>query len=166
MELQGSHTYTAPIEAVVAMLGDAEATTTKYTGMGHRDVQIAECGETDGVLRIRSSRVVDVDLPGFAKKVLKPTNTMAQTDEWRPRGDGSWDGTFDVDVQGSPIHISGTMRLVPGDGTTTHEVKISVEVKVPMIGGKIADWAGKNDVRRTLDAEFAAGDAWLAAHGA
>jgi len=25
-------------------------------------------------------------------------------------------------------------------------------------------WAGKNDVKRTLDAEFAFGDTWLADH--
>jgi hypothetical protein len=39
-------------------------------------------------------------------------------------------------------------------------------VKVPLVGGKIADWAGKNDVPRTLDAEFAFGDTWLADHPA
>ena len=56
------------------------------------------------------------------------------------------------------------MRLAPGDGTCTHDVTITMNVKVPIVGGKIADWAGKNDVKRTLDAEFGFGDEWLAAH--
>jgi len=164
MDVQGSHTYQAPIEAVLEMLGNADATVAKYDGMGHRDVQVLEHAAADDGIRIRSSRVVDVDLPGFAKKVLKPTNTMVQTDEWQPADNGSWNGTFSVEVQGAPIQLGGTMRLVPGDATTTHDVTITVNVKVPIVGGRIADWAGKNDVRRTLDQEFAFGDRWLAEH--
>ncbi len=128
--------------------------------MGHRDVTILECVRTSDSLRVRSSRVVDVELPSFAKKVLKPTNTMVQTDEWRAEG-ASWVGAFEVDVQGAPVKIKGTMRLDPSDGHCTHHVTIAMDVKVPLVGGKIADWVGKNDAARTLAAEFAAGDDWL-----
>ncbi|MGZ4704491.1 MAG: DUF2505 domain-containing protein [Acidimicrobiales bacterium] len=164
MELTGTHTYAASIDAVLAMLADAEATAAKYESMGHRDVEIIDCSHIDGTLHVESSRVVDVDLPGFAKKVLKPTNTMHQNDEWHEVGDGSWEGVFGVEVVGAPIQLSGVMRLVPGDDTCTHDVTITMNVKVPLVGGKIADWAGKNDVKRTLDAEFAFGDRWLAEH--
>ena len=164
MDVVGSHTYTAPIEAVVAMLRDRDATVAKYEGMGHRNVAIVACSGDEAHVRIESSRVVDVDLPGFAKKVLKPTNTMHQTDEWTTAPGGGWDGTFTVEVQGSPVHLSGTMRLTPAPDTCTEDITVSVTVKVPLIGGKIADWAAKNDVKRTLDAEFSFGDAWLAEH--
>ena len=164
MDVTGSHKYAAPIGAVIAMLRSPEATVAKFEGMGHRDVELLECAEDDGVLRIRSSRVVDAELPGFAKRVLKPTNAMRQTDEWHEQPDGSWAGTFDVDVQGAPIHINGTMRLRAEGTDCRHDVTITVKVNVPLVGGKIADWAAKTDVRRTLDAEFAFGDAWLAEH--
>ena len=160
MKLEGSHDYAAPLADVLAMLRDEAATIAKYESMGHRDVEIVECTGDDTTLRIVSSRVVDVDLPGFAKKVLKPTNTMRQTDDWHEAG-GRWDGTFDVAVQGAPVHISGAMHLTTDGTTTTHAVTIDVAVKVPLVGGKIADWVGKNDVRKTLDAEFAFGDRWL-----
>ncbi|MGZ6994912.1 MAG: DUF2505 family protein, partial [Acidimicrobiia bacterium] len=81
MKLEGSHVYSVPVDAVIAMLRDESATVDKYEGMGHRDVQILELAADDRTLRIVSSRVVDVELPGFAKKALKPTNTMIQTDE-------------------------------------------------------------------------------------
>jgi hypothetical protein len=164
MDVKGSHTYDAPIEAVLAMLRDPAATVAKYEGMGHRDVEILSCDGDDTKLRIESSRVVDVDLPGFARKVLKPTNTMHQVDEWTVSGDGGWDGTFDVEVRGAPIHLSGTMRLSPGAGTCTEDITVGVSVKVPLIGGKIADWAAKNDVQRSLDGEFAFNERWLAEH--
>jgi hypothetical protein len=155
MRLEGSHVYPVPVEAVLAMLRDESATVDKYESMGHREVQILELVADDDTLRIVSSRLVDVELPGFAKKALKPTNTMKQTDEWHREGDGSWSGTFDVDVQGSPVHISGTMGLAPDADGSRHDVALDLQVKIPIIGGKVADWVGKNDGQRTLDAEFA-----------
>jgi len=162
MKLDGSHTYPVPVDGVIAMLRDESATVEKYEGMGHRDVEIRELVAGGDTLRIVSSRLVDVDLPGFAKKALKPTNTMIQTDEWRRGPDGSWSGTFDVDVKGSPAHISGVMSLVPDGAGSKHAVTIDFQVKVPLVGGKIADWLGKKDVQRTLDAEFAFNDSRLA----
>ena len=110
MRIEGSHVYPVPVDTVIAMFHDEAATVGRYESMGHRDVQILEFAADDGTVRIVSSRVVDVDLPGFAKKALTPTNTMKQTDEWQRRGDGSWAGTFAVDVQGAPVRIDGTME--------------------------------------------------------
>ena len=158
MRIEGSHVYSVPVDAVIAMLRDESATVDKYESMGHREVKILELAADDDTLRIVSTRLVDVDLPGFAKKALKPTNTMKQTDEWRRQPDGSWSGTFDVDVQGAPVHIDGTMSLAAEAGGARHDVMLDFQVKIPIVGGKIADWAGKNEGRKTLDAEFAFND--------
>ena len=85
MRIVGSHVYSVPVDAVIAMLRDESATVEKYESMGHRDVTILELAADDDTLRIVSSRLVDVELPGFAKKALKPTNTMKQSDEWHRR---------------------------------------------------------------------------------
>jgi hypothetical protein len=155
MKLEGSQVYPVPVDVVIAMFRDETATVARYESMGHRDVQVLELTADDDAVRIVSSRVVDVELPGFAKKALKPTNTMKQTDEWHRQSDGSWSGTFTVDVQGAPVRIDGTMKLAPeGDGSR-HEVTLDLQVKIPLIGGKVADWVGKNDAQRTLDSEFA-----------
>jgi hypothetical protein len=164
MDLSGSHTYEAPVEAVIAMLGDHEAAIAMFQSMNHRDVEILEREAREGFLRIRSSQVVDVNLPGFAKKVMKPTNTVIETDEWHRQEDGSWRGTLDVEVKGAPMHISGTMSLIPSDGKCVHEANITVDVNVPIIGGRIADWAGKNEARQNLDDQFAFNTQWLAHH--
>lgn len=164
MQLTRTHEYDAPLERVVEALGDVDAIVVKYEGMGHRDVEVLELEPGPSSLHVLTSRVVDVDLPGFAKKVLKPTNTMVQRDEWSAEPDGSWTGTFDVEVQGSPVHVSGAMRLVPAGERCTEEITVDVTVKVPLIGGKIADWAAKNDVARSLEMEFELTDHWLAEH--
>ena len=88
---------------------------------------------------IRTSRTVDVDLPGFARKVLKPTNTMIQTDTWSARDvDGARDGDFEIEVKGAPVNVSGQMRIEPtASGGTRHTVDGKLDVKVPLIGGKV-----------------------------
>lgn len=164
MDVSDTHTYEAPVDAVLSMFGDPEAIVARYEGMGHRDVEVLECARTDASLVVRTTRVVEVDLPGFARKVLSPTNTMVQTDRWTAAGDGTWDGTVEVEVKGAPVQMSGTMRLTPDGDATQMDLTLSMSVKVPLVGGKIADWAGKNDVPATMAAEFAAGDAWLADH--
>ncbi len=160
--VHGSRTYPVSIDAFIAMLRDPDATVAKYAGMGHEQIEVVQCGDVDGELRVETNRVVTVDLPGFAKKVLQPTNRMHQVDVWRQESDDAWSGSFDVEVHGAPIRLTGVLSL-RGDGdTTTQDVTIEVTVKVPLIGGKIADWAAGNDVRRTLDAEFDHNARWLA----
>ncbi len=123
MDIKGSGSYGAPVEAVIGMLSDRQVTVAKYESMSYRDVKVLECEAHSDSLRVVSTRVVDVDLASFATRVLKPSNTMRQTDQWRRRGDGSWEGTFDVEVQGAPIHIFGTMNLAPLDGQTVHDIQ-------------------------------------------
>ena len=63
------------------------------------------------------------------------------------------------------MNIAGTMKLTPESGGARHEVALDMQVKIPIIGGKIADWVGKNDGQRTLDAEFAFNDQRLGGGG-
>lgn len=163
MDFHDVHTFDAPIGEVWAMFSDVQSHVRKFEGMGHRDIEVLESTVTDDSLRIVIRRVVDVDLPGFAKRVLKPTNTVTTTDEWHRRDDGSFEGTQHVDTAGAPVTISASTRLTPSGEQTTYAVDVHVEVKVPLIGGKLADWA-KGMVRDQLDQEFAAGDTWLAEH--
>jgi len=101
-------------------------------------------------------RTVDIEgLPGFATKVIKPTNTMEQIDRWdAPDTDGSHNGTFTIEVKGAPVKVAGNMSLEPtADGGTRHTVNGKLDVKVPLIGGKIAAWA-EGPSQQRLDAEY------------
>ena len=163
MELTGSHHYAAPADSVIDVFATEDAVRARYEGMGHREVEVQRIDRGDGTLTVVSRRVVDIDLPGFARKVLQPTNTMTQTDAWAEDPDG-WIGTVAVEVVGAPVQLSGRMRLVDAGSGSDCTVTLTLNVKVPLIGGKIADWAGKNDALTTMHAEFAATDTWLADH--
>lgn len=164
MDVTAKHTFEHPIEKVWAMFADQDSHVAKFEGMGHRDIKVLDY-ESDGTnVLIKVSRVVDVDLPGFAKKVLKPTSTVESTDKWRDNGDGTYGGTFVAEPHGQPVEVKGTTSLKPdGDDRTIYEVKATVKVKVPLVGGKIENWA-KGDILGQMDEEFEAGDKWLSSH--
>lgn len=90
MEITDTHTYDATLDEVLDMFADEDAVVARYESMGHREIEVLECEREEQSVRVRSRRVVDVDLPGFAKKVLSPTNTMVQTDQWISADDGAW----------------------------------------------------------------------------
>lgn len=163
MKLTSTHTFDAPIDRVWAMFHDPASHLAKFTSMGHRELEVVVNDQSDDALRLVIRRVVDAELPGFARKVLKPSNTVTSDDRWRRTAVGA-EGEFTVETQGAPVKASGTTRLEPRGDQTYYEVTVDVEVKVPVIGGKISDWA-RGDIAKQFEQEFAAGDAWLAGPG-
>ena len=80
--------------------------------MGHPGVTVLEQDQTDGELRIVVTREVDIDgIPGFAKRFVKPRNTVVSTDRWQDRGDGTYGGEFTLDTKGAPIELRGQHPL-------------------------------------------------------
>ena len=155
MGFSGDQTYDAPVDAVLALFVDPDVVRSRYEAAGDRDIEIQGCGpEEDGYV-IRTSRTVDVDMPSFVSKVLKPTNTMVQVDRWGPAdAHGGHDGDFSIEVKGAPVRIDGTMRIEPtAGGGCRHRVQGKLQVKIPLIGGRIASWA-EGPSQQRLDAEY------------
>jgi hypothetical protein len=155
MQFNAVHDYQHPADEVFAALVDIEAITAKYEAIGQSDVQLVRCDEgDDGSVTMVTTRVVPLELPGFAKKVLSPKQHVTQTDVWSAADSkGRRSGTFTVEAKGAPVRVHGTLELVRRKAKAcTNTTEVSVECKVPLIGGKIADLVA-NDTRRALDHE-------------
>lgn len=154
MEMSEETTYDASVGEVYAVETDEAEYLSRFAEGGDRDVEMLECGpDGDGWL-MRNRRVITIDLPGFAQKALKPTNTIEHTVRFGPEVDGRQEGVFTIDVQGAPVRTDGTIVFEDlGDGHTRHTVRCDVQVKIPLIGGKIANWA-KGDVAGQIRREF------------
>jgi hypothetical protein len=159
------HVFEAPIDQVWAMFRDPASHVDKFERLGHRNIEIVEQEVSEDHLRLVIARDVTVDLPGFAKKVLSPTNHLVSTDEWADQGDGTYGGGFEAVTRGAPIRITGTTHISPeGADRTVYDLTTEVAVKVPVFGKKLTSWA-EGDVEEQMRRQFAAGDAWLAEHG-
>lgn len=163
MRFSDTHFFDAPIEQVWEMVTNPAAHVAKFESMGHRDVAIVEHTASESDMTLVLSRVVTTELPGFMRKVMKPTNTVISTDYWQRRDDGTCGGHFSVETHGAPIKATGTTELRATSDGTSYEVTVELEVKVPIIGGKISNWA-RGDVERQIRMEFDAAEAWLASH--
>lgn len=125
-------------ETVFARHTDADFLERKYAALGACDIEVDVDRDGDNVT-LTIDRKVDVDVPGFAKRVLKPTNSIHLVELWRPDGDG-YACDWTVKSSPAPAQLHGTRTLAPaGDGTKDSTLG-NVEVSVPLIGGKLADW--------------------------
>ena len=153
MKMKVTHHFDADVETVYALMSDPDFCMRKYADAGATDIQIDSDRRDDGP-KLVSRRKVTVDLPGFAKRVMQPTNTVVQTDEWSAAARSC---RYSVEVQGVPSRIDGTVTLTEEGGGTRQEVQAEVKVSIPLLGGKLEKFAVDNGVK-ALDheAEFTA----------
>lgn len=162
MEFNVTQTYSRSAGAVFATLTDFDEVREKYEALGQSDVELVSREEgTRGEVTLVTRRVVPLELPGFAKRFLSPHQTVTQTDTWTAAdGDGVRTGTFSVVGKGTPVQVHGTMRLAPnGTRRCSNCTDVKVECKIPLIGGKIADFVA-GDTRRAVDHE----QTWIREH--
>ena len=160
MKMKVTHHFDADVETVYALMSDPDFCMRKYADAGATDIQVDSDQRDDGP-KLVSRRKLTVDLPGFAKKVMQPTNTVVQTDEWSA---ATRSCRYSVEVQGVPSRIDGTVTLTEEGGGTRQEVEADVKVSIPLLGGKLEKFAVDNGIK-ALDheAEFTAKE--LAARG-
>ncbi len=163
MSYRTERAFTAPIDAVWEMITDPDAQVTMLERMGYRDIEVVEHRLDGADFRIVTRRTLTLDLPGFARRVLRPTNTMDSTDEWHRGADGSATGSISMTIEGAPVAITGSASINPDGDSTCYAITIDIDVRVPVIGGKIARWAMR-DVERQFTRQFEAVDEWLTSH--
>jgi hypothetical protein len=159
-----SHRFAHPVGAVWVMLRDTESHVAKFTGMGHRDLEVVSSAATDTTHDVTIRRQVDIDVPSVARKLISPSNTVTSVDHWERVSDDRLAGHYEVDIKGVPAETRGTTSVVAdGPDASTYEIVLEVKVKVPLIGEKVAG-ALKPQLTEQITAEFAAADTWLASH--
>lgn len=162
MQFTANHTYKRPVADVFAALTDFDSVKAKYEALGQSDVKLVRREERDdGSVTLVTRRVVPLELPGFAKRVLSPRQSVTQTDAWSGvDAKGARTGTFVLESKGTPVRVHGELRLASkGAKGCTNSTTVSIECTLPLIGGKIAEIVA-NDTHRVVDDE----QAWMSQH--
>ena len=152
MRMQVTHQLDGDIDRVYALLTDPRFLERKFAAGGAKDVS-ADCEATaEGGCHMVIRRHITVDLTGFAKKFIQPTNSVVQTESWAPAdGDGRRLCTYRIDVQGVPSHIDGTVTLTPDGGGTRQDIEAEVKVAIPLVGGKLEKLAVDSGTKLLAD---------------
>jgi hypothetical protein len=158
MSTRFSHdlTYEAPQDAVDAMLTDQAFRERVCDAQGaiRKSVSITE--ESDG-LRVVVDQVQTAEgIPGFARKFVGDEINLVQTETWTDAENAE----VEVVIPGKPGEMTGTIHLSESGGVTTERLEMTIQVNIPLVGGKIEKLIS-DLLRKALLAENAVGRDYL-----
>lgn len=122
-------TYAQDAETVFRYLSDPETARKRSVAFGDKDIQVTASNGT-----VTNVRKVAADVPGFAKKLLNPVNTVTDAKTWNTANKSA---TLKVDIQGVPVKIAGDIRITPNGTGADYTVDFKVSCSIPFIGGQL-----------------------------
>ena len=82
MQMRVTHQLNGDVDQVFELITDPKFLERKFAAGGAKDISVDHEKLADGSCRVTIRRHVTVDLPGFAKKFIQPTNSLLQTETW------------------------------------------------------------------------------------
>jgi hypothetical protein len=141
--------YTQDVDTVYRFVTDPENIKKRCEASGERNVRI-EVQEAGGTKTITSTREIDSDLPGFAKKLFSATNTIIERREWRDAGEKKTCKSH-IDVVGTPGKIDSNVTISPSGSGCTYDIEFEVTAKVPLIRKKLEAFIAKTTAEGMRD---------------
>ncbi len=116
----------------------------------------------DGGIDVVTTQVLRRDrLPGVVTQFHPGHLSIVREEKWSPVSDGRATATVTGAIPGAPVTLSGTAVLAPGDnGGSRLEFTAAVEVRIPLVGGKVENFIGGQLVE-LLIAEQRFTTAWI-----
>ena len=137
--IEHSARYSHPVDAIHAAFTSEQYWKDRVEEIGGPNAQLTDVGVADGntVVHLAQS-IPEADLPSMVTAVRPGDLIINRTETWHRIADGRFDGTFSAAVEGVPAKITGAVTVVPdGDGVSAVALGGTVEVKIPLFGGKI-----------------------------
>ena len=134
-----------------------------HSAFGEEDYWLARIAAFGGAKRL-NSLVVESDgtvtvtvaedlrrgvLPGMLAKLYRGDLNVVSAEKWRPAGDRRVSGEIGVAVTGAPGSGHGAAMLAPAGEGSQLTLSGTVEFKVPLVGGKIESYMGRQMVEET-----------------
>jgi hypothetical protein len=122
--------------------------------------------DPDGGVTVATTQVLRSDrLPAVVGQFHKGDLRIERRESWGPLRDGQTSATVIGAITGAPVSLKGAATLTPAaGGSGAHlEFHVSVEVRIPLVGGKIEGLIGSQLVDLVI-AEQRFTTTWLAGH--
>ncbi len=157
MRLRVQHIHAAAPAEVFAMLIDPGYRERVCRDQGALSVDV-EISRTDsGATVVVDQTQPVVSIPAFAASLIGPTTRTILREHWADPANA----TLQLETPGKPATIAGTVTLHPDGAGTRAERALEIRVDAPLVGGRIEKVLAEV-IRRSIDAEFATAQAWLA----
>ena len=102
-------------------------------------------------------------LPGLVSQFHHGDLHFVREEIWSPVRDGQATGTVKGTIPGAPASLTGTAVLTPAGSGSRLDFTATVEVRIPLVGGKVENFIG-NQLVELLSAEQRFTTEWLRAN--
>lgn len=97
----------------------------------------------DGSIDITTTQVLRADrLPGLVAQFHRGDLSIQRAETWTGVQDGRATATVSGSIPGAPVSLTGTAVLAPNGSRSRLDLTVTVEVRVPLVGGKIENFIG------------------------
>jgi hypothetical protein len=156
--------YGGTVEQVHRAFSDEQYWLARLTDSGADDYSLDSMVLDGGGIDVVTTQTLRADrLPGVVTQFHFGDLSFVREETWTPVRDGQASATLKGSITGAPANLTGTAVLAPAkSGTGSRlEFNATVEVRVPLVGGKIENFIGSQLVD-LLIAEQRFTTAWIA----
>lgn len=154
--------YGCGVDAVLRAFGDEQYWLARLADSGADTASLdgLQVG-ADGAVTVSTTQVLHSDrLPGLVAQFHRGDLEIHRRERWDPVRDGRAEATVDGEIPGAPVALTGTAVLTPHGSGSHLTFRADVEVRIPLVGGKIETFIGGQLVE-LLTAEQRFTNSWL-----
>ncbi len=153
VKIKTQHVYDTDTAHLYSMFVNEAELIAKHEALGARNVSVKSSKQRgDGVIVV-VTRELPAEVPGVLKRFIQPWNHVTQTESWRKASDDTYHADLTIEIDNVPVTISGTLNLKPQTSGCVNDIRLEVACGIPLVGGKLADFIGK-DSQRLIAAEY------------
>ena len=137
--------YGGSVEQVHRALRDEQYWLARLTGSGADHYSLDSMVLDGGGIDVVTTQTLRADrLPGVVTQFHRGDLSFVREETWTPVRDGQATATVKGSITGAPATLSGSAVLAPANDATSSrlELKATVEVNIPLVGGKIENFIG------------------------
>jgi hypothetical protein len=160
-----SASYPQPVDRVHRALTSERYWRERLVEVGGVGAELGHVVTGEGTIDVEMAQSIPAEhLPAIVAKIRAGDLVITRTETWGALEGGRATGTFSARVEGLPGEVTGTLTLAAEDSGSAIVLDGRVEVKLPLIGGKIEAVIAEQVVE-LLDAEHGFTEGWIAANG-
>jgi Protein of unknown function (DUF2505) len=116
----------------------------------------------DGGVAVMTTQVLRSDrLPGLVGQFHRGDLCIVRRETWSAVEEDGAEATVSGEIEDAPVRLEGNATLVPRDSGSRLSLRTQVEVRIPLVGGKIENFI-RGSLTDLLAAEQAFTTRWLA----
>lgn len=135
--------YDGGVEQVFEAFGDRQYWLDRLEQSGSDEATLDSMAVgADGIDVVTTQTLWASRLPGLVAQFHRGDLSFVREELWTPIRDGRTTATVKGTIPGAPASLTGTAVLAPTDTGSRLEFRATVEVRIPLVGGKVEGFVG------------------------